>query len=133
MSWAAPPKPSATHGIPTRRSGPAPWLRRGYNCNRGRNKCAPYSLEDQGVVRVTGSVPWLSDCGSRLLKRFAMLAQVEAIHLALLAHPQRHDKFDGLKYDERRKSRPGDGRRNPVKLDQHLAGVAVEQAGISRR
>ena len=27
----------------------------------------------------------------------------------------------------------GDGRCNPVKLDQHLAGAAVEEARISRR
>jgi hypothetical protein len=33
-----------------------------------------------------------------------MLAQVEAIDLVLLAHPQRHDEFDGPEYDERKRA-----------------------------
>src|SRR5262249_26493478 len=79
---------------------------------------------------VSGS---LAPASSALLKGFAMLGQVEPVDLALLAHPKRHDHPNGLEQDERRKSRPSDGRCNTVKLDQHLAGVALKETRISGR
>jgi len=60
-----------------------------------------------------------------------MLGQIETLHLALFAHSQRHDQPDGLEQDERRKTGPADGCRNPIKLGQHLAGIAVKETGTS--
>src|SRR5215469_2747418 len=60
----------------------------------------------------------------RLLQRFAVLGQIEAFDLVLLAHPQRQEESDRLEKNVGQHAGPDEDCDDGVELDQHLPGIA---------
>src|SRR5215831_16088571 len=61
----------------------------------------------------------------RLLQRFAVLGQIEAFDLVLLAHPQRQEESDRLEENVGQHAGPDEDCDDGVELDQHLPGIAL--------
>src|SRR5262249_21506853 len=80
---------------------------------------------------------WLAEVTARalrLLQRFAVLGQIEAFDLVLLAHPQWQEESDRLEENVSQHAGPDEDCDDGVELDQHLPGIALEQSwGTLRR
>ena len=64
-----------------------------------------------------------------LLKRLAMLRDIEPLELVLARDAQRYEQRDQLEQDEAHAGRPDEGDGDAVELDQELLRMALEQAG----
>ena len=71
--------------------------------------------------------------GDFLVDGLAVQLDVEAVDFLLGIHPKAHHHVDDLEDDVGRNRAVDDGGRDAFDLDQHLAGVAVEQAGLDRK
>src|SRR5262249_18798229 len=60
-----------------------------------------------------------------LLQRFAVLGQIEAFDLVLLAHPQRQEESDRLEENVGQHAGPDEDGDDGVELDQHLPRIAL--------
>src|SRR5919204_2612767 len=96
-------------------------------------------FEAVGVAYAVDSRPACGEAmGTRglraLLQGFAMLGQVEAFDLVLLADAQRQEEGDRFEQNVTECAGPDEDGDHGINLDQDLSGVALEQArGAFRR
>ena len=65
-----------------------------------------------------------------LLQGLAVERDVESRHLLLPRGAQRGQQIDNFQDRKRRDAAPGDGHEHPVNLDEKLAWIALDQAGV---
>src|SRR5437763_16598580 len=92
--------------------------------DRGTTKGA----DGRGTARPSSALSASRGCFDELLEGFAVLREVEAFDLVLLAYPQRHEEFDDFEQHVGQHAAPNDGDDDCIELNEHLTRIALDQS-----